>query len=381
MNTGAVSAVQARRELYEVMATDLSFDAKAEHALDLGEEYLNADNAHLTKIDQQAEYWKAISSTDPPDGEFPAGLRVDLSTTYCRRTVERGDSIALHDVPDQGLETDPAFEAHGIHCYHGTPVRVNGEIYGTVCFVAEDPRDHPFTDDETLFAELIARMLEHELQRDRLLTRLNRLDQFASVVSHDLRNPLNVARGRLSIANEETDSEHIEIAVDAIERMEDLITDVLAMTRQGQDVDETERVHLSSIAEACWQSVETGNAELLNEVDLLFQADSDRVRQLFENLFRNAVEHGGEDVLIRVGALPEKDGFYIEDNGSGIPDSRHEDVFEVGFSTGDNGNGIGLGLSIVEAVVSAHGWTIQVTETTTGGARFEISNVVTVLNS
>jgi Signal transduction histidine kinase len=151
------------------------------------------------------------------------------------------------------------------------------------------------------------------------------------------------------------------------------------MAHQGQDVDETERVHLSSIAEACWRSVETGNAELLNEVDLLFQADSDRVRQLFENLFRNAVEHGGEDVVVRAGTLPEKDGFYVEDNGSGIPDSRRETVFEVGFSTGDDG--IGLGLSIVEAVVSAHGWTIQVTEATTGGARFEISNVVTIRDS
>ncbi|ERG97353.1 GAF domain-containing sensor histidine kinase [Haloquadratum walsbyi] len=379
MNTGTVSAVQARRELYEVMATDLSFDAKAKRALDLGEEYLNTDNAHLTKIDQQAEYWKAISSTDPPDGEFPAGLRVDLSTTYCRRTVERGDSIALHDVPNQGLEADPAFETHEIHCYHGTPIRVNEEIYGTVCFIAEAPRDHPFTDDETLFAELIARMLENELQHSRLMNRVNRLEQFASVVSHDLRNPLNIAQGRLSIARNETDNEHIEIAEDAIDRMEDLITDVLAMTRQGQDVDETERVHLSSIAEVCWQSVETGNAELLIEVDLLFQADSDRVRQLFENLFRNAVEHGGEDVVVRVGTLPGKDGFYIEDNGSGIPDSRHEDVFEAGFSTGDDG--IGLGLSIVEAVVSAHDWTIQVTEATTGGARFEISNIVTIRDS
>lgn len=379
MSTGAASAVQARRELYEVMATDLPFDKKAERALDLGKEYLNADNGHLTKIDQQAEYWKAISSTDPPDGEIPTGLRADLSTTHCQRTINGDDSIALHDVPNQTVETDSEHGSHEIHCYHGTLIRVDKEIYGTVCFVADAPRDNPFTDDETLFAELIARMLENELQHNRLMNRVNRLEQFASVVSHDLRNPLNIAQGRLSMARKETDSEHIEMAEDAIDRMEDLITDMLAITRHGQNVDETERVHLSSIAEACWQSVETGNAELLVEMDLPFQADPDRVRQLFENLFRNAVEHGGEGVLIRVGTLTEKDGFYVEDNGSGIPDSRRENVFEAGFSTGDNG--IGLGLSIVGAVVSAHGWTIQLTETTTGGARFEINNVVTVLNS
>jgi K+-sensing histidine kinase KdpD len=374
-----LTAVQARRDLYEVMATDLPFEEKAERALDLGEEYLDVDNGHLTKIDQQAEYWKTISSTDPPDGDFPAGLRVDLSTTYCRRTVEQDDSIAFRDAPNQGLETDPAFEAHGVHCYHGTPVTIDEEIYGTVCFVADAPRDRPFTDDETLFAELIARMIERELQRDRLLDRVDRLNQFASVVSHDLRNPLNVAQGRLSIAGEETDSEHIGIAVDALERMEDLITDVLAMARQGHDVEETERVRLSSIAETCWQSVETGDAELLIEVDLLFQADPNRVRQLLANLFRNAVEHGGEDVLIRAGTLSETDGFYVEDDGPGVPDPEREQVFEPGVSTGDDG--IGLGLSIVEAVVSAHDWTIQLTETATGGARFEIDNVVTVPNS
>ncbi|ERH09475.1 MAG: signal transduction histidine kinase [halophilic archaeon J07HX64] len=361
------------------MATDLPFGKKAERALSLGEEYLDVDNGHLTKIDQQAEYWKAISSTDPPDGQFPAGLRVDLSTTYCRRTVERGESVAFHDAPNQGLETDPAFEAHDIYCYHGTPVVIGEEIYGTVCFVADAPRDRPFTEEETLFAELIARMLEHELRRDRLLDRVDRLDQFASVVSHDLRNPLNVAQLELSTAHEETDSEHIETAVGALDRMEDLISDMLAVARQGHDIEDVESVRLSSVAETCWQSVETGDAELLIEADLLFNTGSDRLRQLLENLFRNAVEHGGEDVLIRVGALSETDGFYIEDDGPGISDSDREQVFDSGFSTADNGTG--LGLSIVDAIVSAHDWTIQLTEPAAGGARFEIKSVVTLPES
>jgi len=379
MGRGRLTGAQARRELYEVMAKDLPFSEKADRALALGEEYLDVDNVHLTKTDREAGYWKAISSTDPPDGQFPAGLRVDLSTTFCRRTVEQGDSIALHDAPNQGWETDPAFETHGIHCYHGTPVMIDEEVYGTVCFVAEAPRDQPFTDEETLFAELIARMIEQELQRDRLLDRVDRLDQFASVVSHDLRNPLNIARGRLSMASSETDNENIETAAAALERMEDLISDVLDMARQGHDIEETERVRLSAVAERSWQSVETGDAELATEADLQFQADPDRVRRLQENLFRNAVEHGGEDVQVRVGALPETDGFYIEDDGPGIPEPKREQVFETGFSTGDGG--IGLGLSIVEAVVSAHGWTMQVTEAATGGARFEIEGLVTVTDS
>ncbi len=73
---------------------------------------------------------------------------------------------------------------------------------------------------------------------------------------------------------------------------------------------------------------------------------------------RNAVEHGGEDVTVTVGELD--DGFYVEDDGPGIPENARDNVFDVGYSTTEDGTGFGL--SIVKQVADAHGWTIRVTD-------------------
>jgi len=374
MSNSSLTADQARHRLYEVMKTDLSFEEKAEQALSIGEQYLSVENGHVTRIDQESDSLLAIASTDDPDGAFPVGLQLDLQETYCRRTATRDSPVALHDAPQQGWADDPAFEAHGLHCYHGTTITIDDEAYGTVCFVSNEPRDNPFSDDDTMFAELIGRMLEHELQRERTATKIKHLDRFASVVSHDLRNPLNVAQGRVDIERSNHDSEHLEIAADALDRMENLITDVLTMARQGHDVEEVETVSLDSIVEGCWQSVQTDDATVEITGNLRFKSDPDRSKHLFENLFRNAIEHGSEAVSVRVGPLPDDNGFYIEDDGPGIPESERSHVFETGYTTGDEG--IGLGLSIVAGVAAAHSWNISIDESSAGGARFEISNVV-----
>ena len=107
------------------------------------------------------------------------------------------------------------------------------------------------------------------------------------------------------------------------------------------------------------------------ETDRTIRCDLNRLRQLFENLYRNAIEHGGSDVTVTVGQLDE--GFYVEDDGSGIPEGKREQVFDLGFSTADTGTGFGL--SIVQQVVETHGWKIDLTEGKNGGARFEITGV------
>lgn len=95
------------------------------------------------------------------------------------------------------------------------------------------------------------------------------------------------------------------------------------------------------------------------------------LKQIFEDLFRNAVEHGDADVTLTVGELA--DGFYIEDDGVGIPEDEREAVFEPGYSTSQEDSGFGL--SIVGRVVDAHGWEIRLTDGADGGARFEITGV------
>ena len=198
-----------------------------------------------------------------------------------------------------------------------------------------------------------------------------RLDEFASLVSHDLRNPLSVATGRLELAADECDSEHLEAVARAHDRMGDLIEDLLDLARSGETLGETERVELPAIVESAWEGVEAAEARLDVETRRSVEADPDRLRQLLENLLRNAVEHAGPDVTVRVGEL--EDGFYVEDDGPGIPRPERGRVFEAGYSTADGGTGFGL--NIVQDIAYAHGWSVEVTEGEAGGARLEFTGL------
>jgi PAS domain S-box-containing protein len=225
-------------------------------------------------------------------------------------------------------------------------------------------------------------------KKERLERQNERLEEFASVVSHDLRNPLNVADARLELARQECDSEHLDDVTRALDRMGTLIEDLLTLAQQGQSSGETTAVVLADLAETCWQAVETADATLVTETESVILADRKRCRQLFENLIRNSVEHGStssrtesddtvehgeETVSLTVGDIDDWDGFYVADDGPGIPADEREAVFESGYSTADGEAGIGL--AIVREIVESHGWEITVTDSEAGGARFEITGV------
>jgi len=210
---------------------------------------------------------------------------------------------------------------------------------------------------------------------DRLRRQAEHLDEFASVVSHDLRNPLEVAQSNLELARMEGDVDRLDRIEVGLDRMEAIIDDVLTLARRGDLVDELEPVSLPEVAEAAWETVDTGDATFAVEGDTgAIEADADPLRQLFENLFRNAAEHAGEAPAVRVGPLDG--GFYVADDGPGIDEADRERVFDRGVTGDDRGTGIGL--SIVDAVVEAHGWSVSVADSREGGARFEVTGVETL---
>ena len=199
----------------------------------------------------------------------------------------------------------------------------------------------------------------------------DRLESFASVVSHDLRNPLTVARGRLQETFRSGDPSHLEVVDQSLERMDELIDESLSVARNGTQVEEPEPVQFVDLVSEAWSVVETKEASYQLENSRSIRADPVRAKRLFENLIRNAIDHGGEDVTVRVGTF--HNGFYFEDDGPGISEGKREAVLEQGISTETDGSG--LGLAIVRAIVDAHGWELTVTESATGGARFEITDV------
>jgi PAS domain S-box-containing protein len=202
-----------------------------------------------------------------------------------------------------------------------------------------------------------------------------RLEQFASVVSHDLRNPLTVARLQAEFAEESGGDEHFERLHTSHERMEAMIEDLLLLARAETSVDTDGTVALASRAKRAWEGVRTPGAKL--ELDLPgaseIRGDPELLGHVFENLFRNAVDHNDRPVTVRVGVLAEngeRTGFYVEDDGCGIdPDSAGQ-VTDYGYSTAESGTGFGL--SIVAEFVDRHGWELTIGDSTDGGARFEI---------
>ncbi|MFB6159911.1 MAG: sensor histidine kinase [Haloferacaceae archaeon] len=195
------------------------------------------------------------------------------------------------------------------------------------------------------------------------------LEAFARLLSHDLRNPLNVAQGQVEMLSDEAAPERVEALRSALDRMDELVGDALTLVRDDANPVDPRPVSVRASAEEAWTTVETRDATLTVEGDRELRADPGLLRNVFENLFRNAVEHAGEEVHVTVGLL--EDGFYVEDDGPGVPEHERDDVFEIGFTTSADGTGFGLG--IVRHVVEDHGWEIDLETGHAGGARFEIS--------
>jgi signal transduction histidine kinase len=247
------------------------------------------------------------------------------------------------------------------------------------------------------------------------------VDRIASVLSHDLRNPLDVAKANLRAARETGDDERFEAVARAHDRIGLIIEDVLALARGGGELDRRADVDIERVAAAAWESVETADATFtVDDAPAGVEADPDRVQRLLENLFRNAVEHGStgsqpgaddavehgstsprpedEDAVehgstssqpgaddavehasgdtgaaVRLGRLDDGDGFYVADDGPGIDPAEHDRVFDSGYT--DRDGGTGLGLTIVDRIATAHGWTVSLADAASGGARFEFRGV------
>ena len=211
-------------------------------------------------------------------------------------------------------------------------------------------------------------------RRERELDRQNeRLEEFAGILSHDLRNPLTVAEARLDRYRETGDGSELDEVESMHDRIAAIIDEVLTYAREGSRIESTEWFDGATVAAEAWGSVDTGTATLEQDWEYAIEGDPDRLRRLFENCYRNAVDHGGETVDVSVGTLDEEAGFYVEDDGPGIPADEREQIFDRGVSSDEDGTGYGL--AIVREIVEAHGWTITVTESDDGGARFEVAGV------
>lgn len=285
------------------------------------------------------------------------------------------------------------------------PIGYEEERFG-VLVVETDP-EHTFFEAETAVLAELGEAIGHALNavetREALRTReaelehrTEQLEGFASLVSHDVRNPLNVAQGYLDLLAERVDDPAIGEIETSLSRIETIVGDILALTRAEQEL-ETAPTDLDGVVADAWGSVDTPGATLHVGEDLpSVEADESQLQRVFENLFRNSIEHGLEEEQApaaeeSAGAADESPGsegdapalavrvqyddgtLVVEDDGLGFGDGAPEDLFELG-TTGEDG-GTGIGLAIVGDLIDAHGWSVTAEEGDDGGARFRIEGV------
>ena len=251
----------------------------------------------------------------------------------------------------------------------------------------------PWRDDDGRVVGVVGFALDvsDRMQLERKLEeQQRRFDQFASYVSHDLRTPLQISIGALERAREGHESafERIERAN---ERIEEILEDLSALSKGDRSVDLSEEVldvldvgvssvELAPLVEQVWTVHGTDEATLDVAIPEGAEviAEAEAVRPLVENLLKNALDHAGPDVTVRVGATDR--GFYVEDDGPGIPETEREKVLEAGYTTAEDGTGTGL--AIVTETVDQQGWEIDIRESEAGGspgARFEFSECPVVV--
>ncbi|MFC6954957.1 PAS domain-containing sensor histidine kinase [Halorubellus litoreus] len=375
--------------LHEV-ATDIGSlearDAVYDRIVEAAEEILEFDIAIADQAVGDVLIPKAVS-TDLDAQHYYEETPIDADDNIAARVYRTNDASIVDDLSQHSVtpvvsEFESALTVPiGDHGVFQSVSRSTGAFDETDLELTELLMSHAATQLDRLATkrELRDRTQTLEAQNERL-------ERFKNAASHDLRNPLNVARGYLEEEMASTDSENLEEVRNALDRSLDLVDDLLTFARDGQTVTNAEVVSLPAIVEESWRTVETGDASLVVDTDRAVRAAPSRLRQVFENLIRNSVDHGtadarnaprgdteeaGSSLTISVGSL--EDGFYVADDGQGIPAAASRKVFQPGYSTASDGTGFGL--NIVREIVEAHDWQIEVTESATGGARFDVTDV------
>lgn len=227
-----------------------------------------------------------------------------------------------------------------------------------------------------------------EAQKEELLDSLEKsnkeLEDYAQIVSHDLKSPLRSINSLIAWIKEDNagtitpqTSTYFTMIEDKLEKMDHLIQGILTYSKidktdiRKEQVDVYEIVkNISSIIEI----PENVTVTITNRLPVI-EADRFRIHQLFQNLIGNAVSYIDKPQgFVEIGSEEQKDChlFYVKDNGPGIAKESHEKIFKIFQSLVKNDKSTGIGLSIVKKIVDNYNGKIWVESELTQGTTFYI---------
>ena len=307
------------------------------------------------------------------------GDKIDVITTD-----DHTSPISNNRVSSADNQTDE-YNTHIIKSLSFDQYKISGSLH----LLKRNEIAPPLSNRQNVAINNTGRVISSEIEaieaQNKLREKIELLEKFRYIISHDLMSPIATAKGRTEIAKTEFESDHIDIAYDAIERVENMIDSTERLLDAGGSIEVNGPVSMRETCEEAWKIIDVDEADLIVENDFEVYADIDQLKTILENLFKNSIQHGGRDTTITVykktpiqtSTRRDPDDTFsvvVEDNGKGIDPDIEDELFERQKTTKQGSDTSGFGLSIVKSAVEAHGWEINVTNSNKG-AKFVISDV------
>ncbi len=305
--------------------------------------------------------------------------------------VERGESRVVED-GDALAETTPVCDVGSLLVVplgdHGS--LTVGTAPGERLSAYERDLLEVLSRTATAALNRVRRDEELEAYRTELEQSNEDLEQFAYVASHDLQEPLRMVSSYVSLLDDEYGGEldaeadeYLDYAVDGADRMREMIDALLDYARVHTHAEDPEPIDASAVlddalAELALLIDDHGATVERGELPTVV-ADPDQLRQVFQNLVKNSVEHGGpgddaDGAQIAIEATERNDcwEFSVADDGPGVPVDQQDDVFDI-FRTAGSGDGTGIGLAVCKRIVERHGGDIWVDSQPGDGTAFRFT--------
>ncbi|HXD09115.1 MAG TPA: ATP-binding protein, partial [Anaerolineales bacterium] len=283
-------------------------------------------------------------------------------------------------------------EEAGIQVWLSLPLMAQGQLIGALNLGR--PVGKPFTSQDAEIAHDIAnqlavalqqanlyKALEKELaERQKLITQLEannaELERFTYTVSHDLRNPLVTIKGFRGMLDKDIQEqrrdrihEDFQRISSAADKMDELLSDLLELSRIGRIINPPEEVLLDNLIRDALENLDarihTRNVtiEVLPDLPTVY-GDRIRLREVFENLIDNAVKYLGNQPhpVIEIGVTVRngEEIIFVKDNGLGIDAIYQIKIFSLFEKLNPTIEGTGIGLALVKRIIETHGGRIWV---------------------
>ena len=330
---------------------------------------------------------------------------LDLDKTYCQLLVSEGEVTMLENVGNSVHHKHPCYLDLKLEAYMGALVHVEGEIYGTVNFSSPVAAKRKFSDYDKQFMKLLANWIGSvltkekayrflELEKERAEEASVAKANFLSMMSHEVRTPLNGIIGTTHLLQKRNPSKdqlrHLNILQKSSAHLQTIVTDILdfAKIEEGKILLENAEFNLHELVEGIRLNYETQieekRIELILDYDEALSAnywgDQVRISQVLHNLMSNAIKFTEVGSITfrckRTDKVNKFDHllFEVEDTGIGIPPEHMESIFGV-FSQADDSitrkfGGSGLGLSITKKLLELMGGEIEVESEVDAGTTF-----------